>query len=631
MHRVFVVLCACLGTAFAFVAPAHAAASWGPEAVMSGTANPVDAVDVSVGAGGHAAVVWERDGNGGSDRTIHLRRRSPAGVWGGVENVSSPYVDGFVPGQPAYSAHDEPSVAVDASGNTLVTWVTGGSTGPGLQGNLYMEAFAPVGQPVAAQRVFASDANGSSGAAKTDVQFGPSGEALITWVEVDEQIRSVVRAPNGTFGAETVLPKTAPSSDVLAYDISYGREGTAVLAWSEATHVVDHYDKRAFTAVRRPGGAWSAPQLLAEDLDPQHYGFWIEVAAADDGSAIAVFHTETPGARLPSRVAALPRDSATFSAPRPLAGIDAEFTPSQLVASEPGRASLIGFVGAEQKKRAAVAEVTADGASASITAIGDTELELGPLSAHLTAAFDTSGGLHLAWTASPRARPDQPERYYVYRALRPADGAFGSPTESPIGRGWIDDLALAAGAGGEVVSAWSAGAKFSTRQLFVNTFGPAAAPIPATPTPTPPPTVLPAATPTPTATPSASPVPTPAPGPTASKPAAVASEVTAERSAPQALNFAFGLTPAPQTSEAPSGPSRSGGQASSAGCTIPDVRGTTLAQAKRRLIRAHCRVGKVRYVKVGRPGRILRQNTPGAVRAAAFPVALVVARSGSRR
>jgi len=62
-------------------------------------------------------------------------------------------------------------------------------------------------------------------------------------------------------------------------------------------------------------------------------------------------------------------------------------------------------------------------------------------------------------------------------------------------------------------------------------------------------------------------------------------------------------------------------------CHVPGVVGLALGRAKTRIKRAHCSVGRIRRVRAGRPGRVLRQNpAAGAVKRRGFPVRLVVGR-----
>lgn len=671
MYRVMTVLSACAG-ALALAGPAQAA-SWLPETVASGSAGPVDSVDVAIGASGHAAIVWGRKADDGWTRTIHLKRRTPAGVWGPVEDVSTPYVDPYAPGQSPYSSHDRPSVAVDASGNTLITWVSGGKTGPTTQGNLFLEAYAPAGQPVGAQRVFATDANGSYGDARTDVNFGPSGEALITWAEVDQQFHSLVRAADGTYGPETLATMAAGGKGgIVSQDISYGRDGTAVLAWSERLDLTDHYGHRVRVSVRRPGGAWSTPQVLAES--PENHGFTIQAGVARDGSAIAAFTPYTAMGASGVRIAALAKDATTFGPSRDLPGVDAKFELQDVVADQPGTASVIGVSGSYSAKRPFVADVTAAGTTATVSAVGRTDMALGPLYPRLAATYDAAGGLHLAWSAAAEDRYG--DLWSVYRAFRPAGGSFGTPTRSQNGHDWISDVRLAVSPTGEAISTWPGGSTWRDQQLYVSAFQPGATP-PVTTPPTPPvttpprppvttpptppvttpptPTNPPATTPTnppvvpttPPATPVSTTPPTTAPPVAPMRPAetptvptpAVERTATAGGTA-QAAASADTLvvlpvlaSPEPQAAPTPkpsgSGPSSTRATVSvrsGASCTIPDVRGDTLARAKRRLEKAHCQVGTIRFVKTGRHGRVVRQNTPGAVRRADFPVVLVVAR-----
>jgi len=62
---------------------------------------------------------------------------------------------------------------------------------------------------------------------------------------------------------------------------------------------------------------------------------------------------------------------------------------------------------------------------------------------------------------------------------------------------------------------------------------------------------------------------------------------------------------------------------------VPRVIGLRLGQARQRIRRANCRVGRVRRVRTRRSlrGRVVGQNPrPGAVRRAGFPVNLRVGR-----
>jgi hypothetical protein len=76
------------------------------------------------------------------------------------------------------------------------------------------------------------------------------------------------------------------------------------------------------------------------------------------------------------------------------------------------------------------------------------------------------------------------------------------------------------------------------------------------------------------------------------------------------------------------GPSGSG--ASDAACVVPTYAGLTLAQLKKRLVAAHCTVGRIRKVKSDKvkPGRVLRvTDSPGRRLKHDAPVGIVVARA----
>jgi beta-lactam-binding protein with PASTA domain len=60
---------------------------------------------------------------------------------------------------------------------------------------------------------------------------------------------------------------------------------------------------------------------------------------------------------------------------------------------------------------------------------------------------------------------------------------------------------------------------------------------------------------------------------------------------------------------------------------VPRVIGLRLGQARQRIRRAHCSVGRISRVRSRRVGRVLRQSPrAGAVRRRGFPVRLVVGR-----
>jgi beta-lactam-binding protein with PASTA domain len=62
-------------------------------------------------------------------------------------------------------------------------------------------------------------------------------------------------------------------------------------------------------------------------------------------------------------------------------------------------------------------------------------------------------------------------------------------------------------------------------------------------------------------------------------------------------------------------------------CRVPGLIGLRLAQARQRIRRAHCSVGRVRRVRSHSVGRVIGQRPlPGAVRRANFAIRLAVGR-----
>jgi tripartite motif-containing protein 71 len=249
------VLAACL------VAPAIAAAAWGPPIDLS-----VDGQDatsdgttpqVAVDPDGDAVFAWTHP----DDWRIKTRARSAEGALSGAQAISA-----------AGQIATEPQVAVDADGNAVFAW----TRADGANSRIYARARTAAGTLSAVQTLSAAGQD----AFDPQVAVDADGDAVFAWVRSDganRRIQARARSADGALsGVQTV---SAAGQDAFEPEVAVTPDGDAVFSWERS----DGSNWRIQTRGRTAAGALSGVQTLsAAGL----HGSDGHVAVDADGNAV---------------------------------------------------------------------------------------------------------------------------------------------------------------------------------------------------------------------------------------------------------------------------------------------------------------------------------------------------------
>jgi hypothetical protein len=155
-----------------------------------------------------------------------------------------------------------PAAAMAPDGTGVVAWITGipskwitaaAVTRDGVTDERQVLSDGPGGQPVAAA--------------------GAGGEAVVAWPALDRGLQVAVRrAGEARFGA----PVTATTQALLGWDVTIGRDGEVVVAWSGDDSAAPTPESARVSAIVAPAdGGFGAPATLGTGAHP--------VAAGGDG------------------------------------------------------------------------------------------------------------------------------------------------------------------------------------------------------------------------------------------------------------------------------------------------------------------------------------------------------------
>jgi Ca2+-binding RTX toxin-like protein len=239
-----------------------AGGTWGQPKDLSPVGGNAQRPEVVLDSAGNATAVWRRH-NGMHNQIQAALLPAGSADWLGAQTLS-------VAGQHA----DDPQVAVDAAGNTVVLWKRSNGTDDVVQ---------------AADRLVGESWQGAQTVSVTgagrDVQtpqlaVDPAGNAVAVWsrpVGSISTIRGAVRRAGGSWQPEEDL--SASGQTAFQPRVVLDPRGNAVVVWQ-------YFGANAQAAVRRAGGDWEAPQDLSADgvgtSAPQ-------VAVDAGGNALAVW------------------------------------------------------------------------------------------------------------------------------------------------------------------------------------------------------------------------------------------------------------------------------------------------------------------------------------------------------
>ncbi len=190
--------------------------------------------DLAMGPDGTTYVVWQDDQNGNND--VYFASLAPgAGAWSANSKVSD---------DPGTARQDSPSIAVDQSGNLIVTWIDyrAGNFNTGLAE--VRSTRRPAGTSIWSASVIVADA--TSKPKTNDLAIRPDGRAIAVWEDAkigQFEIRSSERDPAS--GAWTA---PAAASDVAGTDlqpsVAYAATQTLLLYRNQGSDFGDIYARR---------------------------------------------------------------------------------------------------------------------------------------------------------------------------------------------------------------------------------------------------------------------------------------------------------------------------------------------------------------------------------------------------
>jgi len=242
----------------------------------------------AVNVHGDAAVAWFNQ-NDGYHSTIGVTVRPAGAAWSAAQTL----------GVPSDWQNDDPSVAVDADGDTMVVW---GATNSGSLSET-RAAFALAGQPFGTPVQISGTETGSA-AADAYVAFDDSGTATAFWEQNDGRLYYADRPADGAFTAARQVPIDSSSSSADYPSYAVAGNGDAVVAWEGGY------------AIREGHGAFGPAQQLDPDPSqgPTQGGSSVHVAINDSGEAIAAW-TESDGDTWSVKAAFRQPGAPSFGAP----------------------------------------------------------------------------------------------------------------------------------------------------------------------------------------------------------------------------------------------------------------------------------------------------------------------------
>jgi PKD domain len=253
-----------------------AGGSWQAPVTLSETGYDAGSAQIAVDPEGDAAAVWSTFPPA-SGRTIQAAVKSHAGTW------SAPVTLADI-GEP----EGKPQIAIDSRGNAVAVW----EEQPINPGPQYIQTAVRPAGGVWSAPVNVPGSNGRDPSIAMDAE----GNAIVTWLSF-ESIQSAIRlASTGTWQAPTNVAAVGldagghPGGPALAVD----GQGDAVVAWSSASgnganHIV-------YAASLSKGGSWQTPAELSGasfdaaaphvGLDPQDDATVVWSASESGGNAV---------------------------------------------------------------------------------------------------------------------------------------------------------------------------------------------------------------------------------------------------------------------------------------------------------------------------------------------------------
>ena len=198
----------------------------GPEfQVNTFTSSSQDYPDTAMDANGNAMVVWRSNFQDGSNRGVFGQRYDDTGTPDGPEFQVNTYTLGW---------QGSPSVAMDASGNAVVVWISEDQDGDnwGIFGQRYDSTGAPVGGE------FQVNSYTTNEQTNPVVAMNPSGNFVVVWQSLgqDGDFHGVYGQRYDNTGAPWGLEfqvNTHTSNDQIGPAVDMDADGNVVVVWND--------------------------------------------------------------------------------------------------------------------------------------------------------------------------------------------------------------------------------------------------------------------------------------------------------------------------------------------------------------------------------------------------------------
>ena len=134
------------------------------------------------------------------------------------------------------NAQENPSIALDADGDFVITWTSSEQDGSG--GGIYAQRYLADGTP--AGNEFRVNANASNNQSKPDIALDADGDFVITWTSSAQDgsgdgIYAQRFTADGTTAGSEFLVNTVTSMDQSNSSIAMDADGDFVITWTSST------------------------------------------------------------------------------------------------------------------------------------------------------------------------------------------------------------------------------------------------------------------------------------------------------------------------------------------------------------------------------------------------------------
>jgi hypothetical protein len=235
-----------------------AGGAWSPPAEIDPGGTLFRAPIPLIDAAGNATVAWssgyQKDSVAPRARqAVRVAERPMAGAWSAPTVLSAPG-----------SAAVGPSVANNAAGDTIVSWITEGdpadpgAAGAGLVQAAIRRAGRQFGAPI---DVSVPGHRGAAPGAAIDA----AGTTLVVWEDMfTNAMVSATRLPGGAFSVPQVLRARGCVCDFASPQVRINERGDAVVAFQFSRNGIEEYSSDILAVTRTAAGRFGEPALLTE-------------------------------------------------------------------------------------------------------------------------------------------------------------------------------------------------------------------------------------------------------------------------------------------------------------------------------------------------------------------------------